>query len=77
MSTQAEVRWTRDGQRFVHSAADTAGFVRELFRQYGGSVEDLEVSRVSLEDTYMALVRQFESGHGQGAERKFGAVTHD
>jgi hypothetical protein len=23
----------------------------------------------------MALVRQFESGHGQGAERKFGVVT--
>jgi ABC-2 type transport system ATP-binding protein len=75
MSAAAEVRWSRDGQRFVHSAGDPAGFVRELFRQYGGSVEDLEVSRASLEETYMALVRQFESGHGQGAERKFGAVT--
>ena len=75
MSAGAEVRWSRDGQRFVHSAGDPAGFVRELFRQYGGSVGDLEVSRASLEDTYMALVRQFESGHGQGAERKFGAVT--
>jgi ABC-2 type transport system ATP-binding protein len=75
MSTEAEVRWSRDGQRFVHPAGDPAGFVRELFRQYGESVEDLEVSRVSLEDTYMALVRQFESGHGEGAEHKFSEVT--
>lgn len=75
MPAEAEVRWSRDGQRFVHSAGDPAGFVRELFRQYGGSVEDLEVSRVSLEETYMALVRQFESGDGQGAERTLGVVT--
>jgi ABC-2 type transport system ATP-binding protein len=75
MPTEAEVRWSRDGQRFVHSCEDPAGFVRELFRQYGGSVEDLEVSRASLEDTYMALVRQSESGQGQGAEHKFGMVT--
>ena len=75
MSTQAEVRWSRDGQRFVHSADDPTRFVRELFRQYGESVEDLEVRRASLEDTYMALVRQFESGQGAGAEHKFSVVT--
>jgi ABC-2 type transport system ATP-binding protein len=75
MSTAAEVRWSRDGQRFVHSAGDPAAFVRELFRQYGGSVGDLEVSRAGLEETYMALVRQFESGQGEGAERKFGVVA--
>jgi ABC-2 type transport system ATP-binding protein len=75
MPSASEVRWSRDGQRFVHPAGDPAGFVRELFRQYGGSVEDLEVSRAGLEETYMALVRQSESGHGQGAEREFGSVT--
>ena len=75
MPAEAEVRWSRDGQRFVHPAGDPAGFVRELFRQYGESVEDLEVSRASLEDTYMALVRQFESGQGEGAEHKFSVVT--
>ena len=64
MSTQAEVRWSRDGQRFGHSADEPTRFVRELFRQYGESVEDLEVRRASLEDTYMALVRQAESGNG-------------
>jgi ABC-2 type transport system ATP-binding protein len=75
VSTAAEVRWSRDGQRFVHAAADAAGFVRELFRQYGGSVVDLEVSRAGLEETYMALVQQFESGQGEGAEHKFSVVT--
>ena len=60
MSAQAEVRWSRDGQRFVHSADEATAFVRELFRQYGEAVEDLEVRRASLEDTYMALVRQAE-----------------
>jgi ABC-2 type transport system ATP-binding protein len=72
MSTQAEVRWSRDGQRFVHSADDATTFVRELFRQYGESIEDLEVRRASLEDTYMALVRDaeaavFRPGAGAGA----------
>jgi ABC-2 type transport system ATP-binding protein len=81
MSTQAEVRWSRDGQRFVHSADEPTRFVRELFRQYGESVEDLEVRRASLEDTYMALVRQAESeGYGSGlgggdAIRKFTVVA--
>ena len=60
MSGQSEVRWSRDGQRFVYAADDATAFVRELFRQYGGSIEDLEVHRASLENTYMALVRQAE-----------------
>jgi ABC-2 type transport system ATP-binding protein len=61
MATQAEVRWSRDGQRFVHSADDATAFVRGLFRQYGESVEDLEVRRASLEDTYMAMVHVQEA----------------
>jgi ABC-2 type transport system ATP-binding protein len=60
MPAQTEVRWSRDGQRFVHAADNATVFVRELFRQYGESVEDLEVRRASLEDTYMALVREAE-----------------
>jgi ABC-2 type transport system ATP-binding protein len=57
---ESEIRWTRDGQRFVHSAADATSFVRELFRQYGEDIGDLEVRRTSLEDTYMKMVRDFE-----------------
>jgi ABC-2 type transport system ATP-binding protein len=72
MSTQAEVRWSRDGQRFVHPADEPTKFVRDLFRQYGESIEDLEVRRASLEDTYMALVKEYESGQVGAASTAFG-----
>ncbi|WP_374202623.1 ABC transporter ATP-binding protein [Amycolatopsis sp. GM8] len=62
MATEAEVKWTRDGQRFVHSTMAATKFVHELFLQYGDEIGDLEVRRASLEDTYMAMVRDFERG---------------
>lgn len=71
MSTEAEVRWTVDGDRFVHSTVDATEFVRELFAQYGQSLADLEVRRASLEDTYMAMVHEFESGRGDAAVHAF------
>ncbi|MFC9256143.1 ABC transporter ATP-binding protein [Amycolatopsis thailandensis] len=58
---EAEVRWTLDGQRFVHSTTESTKYVHELFKQHGDAVGDLEVRRASLEDTYMTLVRQAES----------------
>ncbi|MGW4120382.1 ABC transporter ATP-binding protein [Nocardia sp. NPDC004711] len=61
---EAEVKWTRDGQRFVHTTTESTKFVYELFQQFGESVEELEVRRASLEDTYMTLVQRFESGQG-------------
>jgi ABC-2 type transport system ATP-binding protein len=57
---QAEVRWSRDGERFVHATPDATRFVRDLFAQYGDDVADLEVRRASLEDTYMAMVHRQE-----------------
>ncbi|MEO3744982.1 ABC transporter ATP-binding protein [Plantactinospora sp. B5E13] len=74
MPSDAEVKWSRDGERFVHVAADATRFVRELFGQYGDSVTDLEIRRASLEDTYMALVREFESGRSGAALRNFQEV---
>jgi ABC-2 type transport system ATP-binding protein len=62
VSTRAEVRWTRGGERFVHPTDDATRFVRELFAQHGERIGDLEVRRASLEDTYMAMVREHESG---------------
>jgi ABC-2 type transport system ATP-binding protein len=59
---ESEIRWTRDGQRYVHSAANPTRFVRELFLQYGESIDDLEVRRATLEDTYMQMVDDFEGG---------------
>jgi ABC-2 type transport system ATP-binding protein len=62
-----QVRWTRDGQRFARSTSQSTKFVLDLFRQYGEAIADLEVRRASLEDTYLALVRQAESGQGDAA----------
>ena len=67
---ESEIRWTRDGARFVHAAADATAFVRELFKQYGEGIADLEIRRASLEDTYMTMVRDFEAGRAvSGFER--------
>ncbi len=59
----AQVKWTIDGQHFVHSTSDATAFVRELLSS-NPNVEDLEIRRATLEDTYIALVRSVESGHG-------------
>ncbi|MFC9788998.1 ABC transporter ATP-binding protein [Rhodococcus sp. NPDC127528] len=59
---EAQVSWTADGQRFVHTTTESTRFVHELFKQHGESIGDLEVRRASLEDTYMTLVRRAESG---------------
>ena len=58
----AEVRWARDGERFVHATEDPTPFVRRLFEQHGEEITDLEVRRASLEDTYIAMVQRFEAG---------------
>jgi ABC-2 type transport system ATP-binding protein len=59
---KAQVKWSCKGEQFVHATADATGFVRNLFAQYGEQVADLEVRRPSLEDTYITMVQQFESG---------------
>ncbi|NUO99919.1 MAG: ABC transporter ATP-binding protein [Nonomuraea sp.] len=55
-----EVRWMRDGRRYVERTPDSTGFARELFARHGGDVQELEVHRASLEQTYLALVREAE-----------------
>jgi ABC-2 type transport system ATP-binding protein len=44
----------------VHPTTEATKFTRGLFAQFGESVEDLEVRRANLEDTYMALVQEYE-----------------
>ena len=60
VAVEAEVRWSVDGEHFVHATDDVTPFVRSLLGQHGDRVADLEVRRASLEDTYIALV------HGAG-----------
>jgi ABC-2 type transport system ATP-binding protein len=73
-SSDAEVKWSQSGQRFVHSAADATRFVHDLLQRHGDAVTDLEVRRASLEDAYMALVHGVESGRAD-AVRQFEVVT--
>ncbi|MBX7268066.1 ABC transporter ATP-binding protein [Micromonospora sp. Llam7] len=75
ISAEAEVRWSRGGARFVHSTSDATGFVRQLFAEHGAQIADLEVRRASLEETYMTLVRDHESGRADGAIRAFEEVA--
>ena len=58
---KAQVKWSRDGEHFVHATTDATVFVRRLLAQYD-DIGDLEVKRAMLEDTYLALVHQEESG---------------
>ena len=67
ITREAQVRWSLNGEQFVHATTDATRFVRELFAQHGEDVSDLEVRRATLEDTYIAMVQQFESGQGTAA----------
>jgi ABC-2 type transport system ATP-binding protein len=75
VSGKAEVRYSRDGERHVESVEDATGRVRELFARYGEAIGDLEVRRPSLEDAYMALVHEFESGRRTEAPSELRELT--
>ena len=75
MAGETEVRWTRNGERFVHSTTDATKMLRELFAQYGYEVQELEVHRASLEDAYLNLVQQHEAGRAEQAAEAFAEVT--
>ncbi|ETK31703.1 ABC transporter ATP-binding protein [Microbispora sp. ATCC PTA-5024] len=71
----AEVRYTRDGESHTHEVEDPTGFVRELFARYGERIGDLEVRRPRLEDVYLAMVREFESGRRTEAPGELAEVA--
>jgi ABC-2 type transport system ATP-binding protein len=56
ITREAQVRWSLNGEQFVHATPDATRFVRKLFTQHGDEIADLEVRRATLEDTYIALV---------------------
>jgi ABC-2 type transport system ATP-binding protein len=70
-----EVRWAHDGQRFAQSTNQSTKFVFDLFKQYGEAIADLEVRRASLEDTYLALVRQAEAAQSEAESNNLGEVA--
>ncbi len=76
ITREAQVRWSRNGEHFVHATPDATRFVRELFAQYGEDIAELDVRRATLEDTYIAMVQRYESGQGDdSAARVFEEVT--
>ncbi len=60
IAVEDQVRWIRGGHRFEQVTADSTGFVRELFREHGDDIAELEVRRATLEDTYLTLVHAVE-----------------
>lgn len=78
VSGEAQVTWTRDGERFVHATAEPNDFVRGLLAEEAagsGEVLDLEIRRANLEDAYLALVNQHESGAAAAAAVEFAEVA--
>jgi ABC-2 type transport system ATP-binding protein len=75
LADRAEVRWTHDGQRFVHATTEATKFVHDLFHQYGDAIGELDVRRASLEDTYLTLVHRAESGAADLPARSLAKVT--
>lgn len=61
-----------NGKHYIHAAPDATKFVRELFEQHGDDVANLEVKRSSLEDTYIKMVHQYESGKAGNILSGFG-----
>ena len=72
---EAQVKWSRNGERFQQSTQEATAFVRELLAQHD-DIDDLEVRRASLEDTYLTMVQQHETGHPVEATAAF-EETHD
>ena len=70
----SQVRWSIDGEHFVHATSDATAFVRELLTQHGDRVSDLEVRRASLEDTYLTMVQRHEAGRVTDAAEGFDAT---
>ncbi len=55
-----EVSWVHGGARQVRHVPDSTAFARGLFARDGESIRELEIRRATLEDAYLALVRNAE-----------------
>ncbi|WP_026122890.1 ABC transporter ATP-binding protein [Nocardiopsis halotolerans] len=71
VARESEVTWSAGGRRHVHSTSAPARHVAELYAEHGEDVTDLRVTRPSLEDVYMAMVRRYESGDAESAAAEF------
>lgn len=70
MSASASVRYRLDGELHTESTEDPVAHLREVLAR-PGEITELEVRRASLEEAYLALVHQVETG-GQTDPASFG-----
>lgn len=63
-----EVSWVHGGVRQVRHVPDSTAFARGLFARDGESIRELEIRRATLEDAYLALVRNAERAAADPAE---------
>ena len=63
-----EVSWVHGGVRQVRHVPDSTAFARGLFARDGESIRELEIRRATLEDAYLALVRNAERAATDPAE---------
>jgi ABC-2 type transport system ATP-binding protein len=75
ISAEAVVSWTNGGQRHTHATADPTAFVRKLLADHDDGIGDLEIKRARLEDVYMALVHQHETGQINPDAAQFGLAA--
>ena len=75
MAQDSEVVWSVGGQRQVHSTANPARHIAELYAEHGDEITDLQVTRASLEDVYMAMVQRHESGDTEYTATEFDKET--
>jgi ABC-2 type transport system ATP-binding protein len=71
VSGTAEVRWSVNGESYVYATEAPTAFVRQLFKEHGEGLAELDVRRQTLEETYFAMVRRHEAGHGVDAGPAF------
>src|SRR5690625_1894186 len=70
LGADATIGWRQDGRAQVRSSHDATAFVRDLLAEHGEGITDLSIHRPSLEDTYLALIRQPALGTAAGDSRK-------
>ena len=75
VSGEAQVRWRRGGEAYTESTADATAFARDLFARFGDEVEHLDIRRPTLEDAYIALVHEHETGDRDAAAELFSEVA--
>jgi ABC-2 type transport system ATP-binding protein len=74
VSGESRVRWRMNGEVHTERTPDATGFVRELFAKHGEGISDLDVRGTTLEETYLTMVQQHESGFRDEAAHAFEEV---